>query len=248
MPVIYEPGGKAREYAPLALNLYTGCTHGCRYCYVPRVLFRGRDEFHTNVEPRKNILVQLERDAKRLAGDEREILLSFTSDPYQPAEAEFGVTRQAIKILREHDLRFTILSKGGLRAVQDFDLLRGYEKFRFGTTLITFEKRMANEWEPNAAAVVSRVVSLHRAKDAGFPTWVSLEPVIEPQAALTLIHRVHPLVDHWKIGKLNYFPDIERRYDWIKFREDARALLDSLGADYHFKRNLAELQIGEVPL
>lgn len=241
MPVIYEPQGKAREYAPLALNLYTGCAHACRYCYVPRVLFRGRDEFHANVEPRKNILVKLKRDAERLAGDEREILLSFTSDPYQPAEAEFGITRQAIKILREHDLRFTILTKGGLRAVQDFDLLYGYEKFRFGVTLIALESQIAKQWEPNAATPCDRLLSLEKAHWAGFPTWVSLEPVVEPQAALDLICTIDRQVDHWKIGKINYFPEIETRYDWVTFKRAAEKMLMAQKADYYFKKNLADL-------
>ena len=40
MGYIYEPKGRAREYGELALNLYSGCRHGCKYCYVPAVLRR----------------------------------------------------------------------------------------------------------------------------------------------------------------------------------------------------------------
>lgn len=40
MNVIYEPKGRAREYAPLACNLYMGCTHGCKYCYAPACMYK----------------------------------------------------------------------------------------------------------------------------------------------------------------------------------------------------------------
>lgn len=72
----------------------------------------------------------------------------------------------------------------------------------------------------------------------GIKTWVSLEPVIDPGQALELIRELHPIVDHWKVGKLNYQAlDV----DWIKFREDVKALLESLGADYYLKKSLTEL-------
>jgi len=62
--------------------------------------------------------------------------------------------------------------------------------------------------------------------------------VIKPEQALELIRELHPIVDHWKVGKLNYktLP-----VDWIAFREEVKALLDSLGADYYLKRSLTDL-------
>ena len=67
MNVIYEPKARAAEYAPLAVNLYTGCLHSCRYCYAPDVARKKRSVFHTQVKPRKNILRLLENDCKKLA-------------------------------------------------------------------------------------------------------------------------------------------------------------------------------------
>ena len=123
--IIYEPKGKALEYSPLAANLYKGCSHACSYCYAPSATFTNREIFISDqfIKPRPNILEQIERDAKKLKNDTRPILLSFTSDLYQPANDKFKLSRHAIEILNKHNLTTTILTKGGLRACNDFDLL-----------------------------------------------------------------------------------------------------------------------------
>lgn len=56
MKPIYEPKGKAKEYGDYALNIYTGCPHRCFYCFAPNVLHKDREAFHTNVEPRTDIV------------------------------------------------------------------------------------------------------------------------------------------------------------------------------------------------
>ena len=69
MPIIYEPRGKAREYSELAVNLYTGCSHACRYCYCPAILRKSVEAWAFDPQPRKNVLRELERDAKQVQGD-----------------------------------------------------------------------------------------------------------------------------------------------------------------------------------
>lgn len=237
--LIYEPKGKAGEYAALALDLYNGCAHGCRYCYAAR---SARDSYHGSASPRKNIIDRLRKECASLKENLPEILMSFHGDVYQPAEMQLGITRNAIKILMSRNLAFTILTKGGTRACRDFDLLEAFEKARFGTTLIFWDQKLADQWEPNAASVDDRVEALEQAKKSGIPTWVSIEPVIDPDQALELIMELHPIVDHWKIGKLNHDPKTESLVDWLLFREQAKDLLDSIGADYYLKKSLTNLQ------
>ena len=238
MNIVYEPKGKAREYAPLAVNLYSGCAHGCTYCFGPSTLKKNRQVFNSKVATKENALKRLKEDARKLRGDDREVLLSFVTDPYQPIEMELEITRQAVKILIENDLRFAILSKGGTRVERDFDLLQGYTKARLGTTLLFTSQEDADKWEPKAPSIDDRIAAIEHAHAKGIKTWVSLEPVIIPEQALSLIKMLDPIVDHWKIGKLNYKA---LNVDWIAFREEARALLNSLGADYYIKKSLTDL-------
>lgn len=246
MKIISEPQGRAKEYAGLSLNIYKGCSHGCKYCYIPTMPWVNRDEYYASANPKDGVLDKLKSDIRSLKkkhnGDISEILMSFQGDVYQPAEMELGITREVIKLFIENNIPFTILTKGGTRAVRDFDLLKNYPKARFGTTLIFNNQADSDIWEPNAAPINDRIEAIKQAHDLGIKTWVSVEPVIIPEQALDLIRELHPIVGHWKIGKLNYNKEVESKVDWIKFREDVTALLDSLGADYYLKDSLTKLE------
>lgn len=241
MSLIYQPQGRAAEYAERALNIYKGCSHACLYCYGKRRLSpTQKRKYDTDPQPKKNFIANLRKEASKLPPDTPEICLSFLGDVYQPAEMELKLTRQAIEILVENDLPFTILTKGGTRAVRDFDLLaRG--RGRFGTSLVFLDEDLAAHWEPGAATVQDRITAL-RTISYEIPTWISLEPVIDPQQALKVIKDLNPYVDHWKIGKINYWPGIN--VDWVAFREEATELLDKVGADYMFKKSLREVNHG----
>jgi len=249
MSLIYEPQGRAKEFAALALNPYTGCTHGCKYCFnqdAPFVRARvktGGSDYFQGAAPKKNIMKQVRKEAAARAGNGGcpEILLSFVGDVYQHQEADLMITREVIRILIANDLPFTILTKGGLRAVRDFDLLEKYPQCSFGTTLTLRNPKDIKHWEPYAANWWDRWDAIYEARQRGIRTWVSLEPVIDPSQALQIIKDLYPFVDHWKVGKINHMPEIEKQHDWLKFRKDVSALLDSLGADYYLKKSITEL-------
>ena len=239
MNIVYPPKGPAEEYAQLACNYYCFCTHGCRYCY--RLPFVSAQKFHQAGAPKKGFIDRLRKDAAKLQGDEREIMLCFVGDPYQHCEMEIGLTRQAIQVLIENVLHFTVLTKGGTRAVRDYDLLENYGKARFGSTIVFLDQNDADYWEPNAAPIADRISAIEQAHNRGIPTWVSLEPVIDPAQALKIIQELHPIVDHWKVGKLNHNKQVEQQANWLQFRDDVTALLDDLDADYYLKNSLTSL-------
>jgi len=237
MSIIYEPQGKAAEYSPLAVNLFTGCPHRCSYCYGPAALHRTPEVFHGTVEPRKDILKKLEREAIKMAGDPREILLCFVCDPYPPDGKLRDITRQALTILGENNLKVTVLTKGGMRAAKDFDLLKKH-KFSFGTSIVWYDTVKASAWEPKAALIESRIEAIKKARLNGIKTWVSLEPIIEPTEALAVLDDLYFWVDHWKIGKINHDKILESKVNWGRFLKVLTGRLDYIKADYYIKDSL----------
>jgi DNA repair photolyase len=233
MPLIYQPAGRAREYAALACNIYRGCDHACTYCYAPDATFRQRDEFaHPSTRP--DFIRKLTSEAERTSSDER-ILLCFTCDPYQTLDESAKLTRQTIKVLHAAGLSVQVLTKGGTRALRDLSLFTPRDAF--ATTLTLTDDACSLKWEPGAALPSDRIATIRLFHEAGIPTWVSLEPVLNPVSALELIRRTHEFVDLFKVGTLNHHP-LSKSIDWRKFATDAVALLTSLGKPYYIKDDL----------
>ncbi len=244
MNVIYEPKGRAREYSPLACNLYLGCTHGCKYCYAPACMHKKPDEWHDAARARgENVLKLFEKDCVKLSktrvdDETRRVLFCFLSDPYQPLENELHLTRQGISIAAKHGIKVDILTKGDARLIEQDLPLMLESQTHLGITLSFAKDATRKEWEPQASTVQSRLRILRKAHDMGIYTWVSMEPVIVPQEALEVIRKAHDYVDFWKIGKLNHNKEIESKIDWVKFRGDATALLNQYECDYYIKEDL----------
>lgn len=222
--VIYQPKGAALEYSPLACNIWLTCSHGCRYCYGPACLRKQPSEFFTEATARKDILHNIEKDCQKIPGERRPILLSFVCDVYQPHDQRSAITRQALEILERYHMKAQVLTKGGMRAERDFDILKR-NKWKFGTSLSWSYWREASEYEPGAAVIASRIEAIQIAHHMGIFTWVSLEPVIDPDQALDAIRLLKNHVDFWKVGKLNHHSELEAKVDWSKFLKDVRLLL-----------------------
>lgn len=247
MRILYSPSGRAGEYADkgLACNLYSGCTHGCRYCYVPAVLHKTREQFNGSVVPVNDALARLEHDCRQVYDEP--IFLSFTGDIFcRGLEAETDITTWAIKIIKDSGNRVRILTKGTVTdAVLD---LLGPED-QYGVTLTCELSSQCYVWEPKAATTVCRIDSLYDAQARGIPTWVSFEPVIVPEWTLGLIEMVSDCADLVKVGKSNHlgrwdWPNGEWRkrvesIDWDGFATDVVALLKRLCVPYVIKRDLA---------
>lgn len=238
MNVVYEPKGRAREYSELACNLYMGCTHGCRYCYAPACMRTTDDKWHSEVKPRQKVIEYFEKDAVKLRGDKRRILFSFLSDPYQPLERKERLTRQALDIVHKYKLKSQILTKGCSDLIHEDMVLMKKSDTHLGITLSFYDDRTRQEWEPNASTVNERLEILERAHKAGIFTWVSLEPVIEPEQALSIIKTAHKYVRFWKVGKLNHMKEYEQSVNWKKFLYDVEILLKNYGAKYYIKNDL----------
>lgn len=235
MSVIYEPRGRAKEYSPLALNIYKGCSHGCKYCYAPSATFTDKESFHKSQSVRKDILKKLEKDLQqRTLFREIDIcLLCFTSDPYQGDEDFNIVTRKAIELFRQYNYPFQVLTKAGTKAIRDFDLYSKQD--RFASTLTFATDALTEKIEPNTAMPSDRIKALRHAKSLGIGTWVSFEPTIIPAHTFWLLDQTHEFVDEYRVGKVSgYKVDV----DWDKFAHDIVEKLEFYGKKYYIKDDL----------
>lgn len=230
MSLIYEPTGKAREYSPLALNVYTGgCDHGCGYCYCAGIM-RGA----WGLTPRPRDLRGLDREAQ---GAQRQILLCFVGDPYCAAERTHRKTREALGVLSAARCSVAVLTKGGLRCLDDLPLFRSWPdgRVKVGATLTFAGADKSLEWEPGAAWPIERLAALDQLHAAGVKTWASIEPVLDLRESLDVIAASLPYVDAYKVGKLNHEPS---SVDWLAFGIMAVDMIRSAGRALYVKADL----------
>jgi DNA repair photolyase len=156
-----------------SLNPYFGCEHSCVYCYVPRMMpgrLRGR-AWGSFVEVKVNIPKVLARELRRVSRGR--VLVSSITDPYQPIERSYELTRSCLELLASKGLEVTILTKSSLFK-RDLDLMD--EKFEVGVTVTTVKSY--RELEPFSDPPLRRLEALKEASGEGLRTFVFLGPLI----------------------------------------------------------------------
>jgi len=234
MSIIYEPKGKAREYSPLALNVYLGCDHGCKYCYI-----RQLRQNNTVPKQRPDLINKLSLELqKHFIG--KQVLLSFLGDPYCNLEVKIGITRQILELLNQHNIPTAILTKGGKRCLRDIDVFKQFNNIKIGATLTFIDHDQSIKFEPDAAPPSDRFDTLKILHNAGIRTWASLEPVIDPEQSLEIINVTHNYIDEYQIGKLNY-SKLQYQIDWNDFATKTINKLIQLNKEFYIKKDLYQL-------
>ncbi|MCK9517581.1 MAG: hypothetical protein M0R74_00930 [Dehalococcoidia bacterium] len=232
MSLIYEPKGKAREYSPLALNVYSGgCDHQCTYCYCSGIMRGGWSD-----APNPRNLLALTKEA---AQARRQILLSFMSDPYCSAERTHRKTREALGVLRSYGCSVAVLTKGGTRCLDDLNLFHGWQdgRVKIGATLTFNSSVHSRQWEPGAADPGDRIDALRQLHAAGIKTWASIEPVIIPSESLAIIEASLPYVDAYKVGRWNH-DKRSSAIDWSEFGKSSVDMIRSACKQLYVKIDL----------
>ena len=230
MKPIYKPSGKALEYGDYCINIYTGCNHGCTYCFAPSVLHKTREEFE-DVKHRKGLLEALKKQLESGVYAGALIHLCFTCDPYPAPPVDTSITRDVIKAIKAAGAHVQILTKGGYRATQDLDLLDKDDWF--GITL-TADPDETQFIEPNAAQWSERYHMLRLAHHARVKTWISFEPVYDPEMVIAILKK-ETCVDMYRIGKLNYHPS---SIEWGGFGRLCEEICKLRGLNYMIKDGL----------
>lgn len=167
-----------------SINPYRGCEHGCVYCYARPThayfdLSPGID-FETRLFAKENAAELLKKELSTRSYQCSAMALGTNTDPYQPIEREYQITRQIIEVLKEHHHPLTIVTKSSL-VERDIDLLAPMAKKNLVQVFIsitTLDKNLMQKMEPRATAPGKRLETIKHLSEAGIPTGMMFAPVI----------------------------------------------------------------------
>jgi DNA repair photolyase len=236
-----------------SLNPYVGCAFGCAYCYARyahRYVMERADAARVAADAsdgealppwlafERRVLVKRDapalvrqaltrhaaRHARLLAGLEA-VVVGTATDPYQPAERRFRVTRGVLEALAEHEgMRVVIITKSPL-VVRDLDVLARLairSRLSVHVSLITLDRALARRIEPRAPTPEARLRAIQRLAEAGIDVGVNVMPVLpgitdDPHALEALVRQVATVgARHLAAGALRLQPAARDRYlPWV---------------------------------
>jgi len=225
------------------INPYRGCEFGCRYCYARYTHeFMGLNRWEDFEEK-----IYVKRDAARILAreltperlDGQSIALGTATDPYQPAERRYRVTRSLLEVMAmARDLRLSITTKGDL-ITRDLDLLRrigNRSSLQVNLTVTTLDRRLARILEFRAPRPDLRLQALHRLRQAGIAAGVTVSPILpditDSRANLEAVvvaarahdasHIHHNVLFLKPLARQAFFAFLERHFPHLRGRYAAR--------------------------
>jgi DNA repair photolyase len=168
-----------------SINPYRGCEHGCVYCYARPShayvnLSPGLD-FETRLFYKRDAVPLLKRELAAKSYRCSPIALGANTDPYQPIERQYRVTRAILETLSDCNHPATIVTKGAAIIGRDIELLADMAKrglVAVFVSITTLDKTLKRTLEPRAASPPARLAVIRKLAEAGVPVGVMAAPVI----------------------------------------------------------------------
>jgi len=222
-----------------SINPYIGCELNCAYCfarYVAKKIGKRSEEWGSFVYVKRNAPIVLKREiAKKKRGV---VLMSSVTDPYQPLERKYSLTRELMETLAPYEFPLTILTKSPL-VLRDVNILKKFSDVEVGFTIVTLDERARAHFEPQAPPIAERLEALKQLKEEAIPTFVMLGPIlpgisdremesyIEQMAKLEidylLVDRLNLKAGNWasiKRAILGYDSKLLPLYEQVLFRKN----------------------------
>ncbi len=167
-----------------SLNPYTGCAHRCTFCYVRAFERRADrpadDRYGATVRVKVNIAAVLRTELARGSWKRDAVVVGAATDPYQPAEGRYRLTRACLEALAAHRNAFTLITRGTL-ILRDLDLLQEAARaaeVEVEFSVPTLDPEIWRRTEPGTPPPRQRLRALSRLAEAGIRTGVGLSPVL----------------------------------------------------------------------
>jgi DNA repair photolyase len=167
-----------------SLNPYMGCAHQCTFCYVRAFEARADrpwgDRYGSSIRVKTNVAEVLRRELARPSWDHEPVAIGAATDPYQPADGRYRLTRACIEALADAASPFSIITRGPL-IVRDVDVLaeaaaRAEVSVTFSVP--TLDNEIWNRTEPGTAPPRQRLRALSVLVEAGIKAGVGMAPIL----------------------------------------------------------------------
>jgi DNA repair photolyase len=167
-----------------SVNPYRGCEHGCIYCFArPSHAFHDLSpglDFESRLFAKPEAAALLRRELMKPGYQARPIAFGTNTDPYQPIERDWRITRDCLAVLAEANHPLTITTKSD-RVIRDIDILAPMAAKGLACVAISItslDPHIAMTLEPRAPAPERRFAAVRQLSEAGIPTYVSISPII----------------------------------------------------------------------
>jgi DNA repair photolyase len=157
-----------------SLNPYRGCQHNCAYCYVPNILHIKRNKWGCFVDVKTNMPIVLSRELRKK--NSGVVGISTVTDPYQPVEKKYRVTRFSLKQILLHDFPICIQSKSNL-ILRDVDIISKFSKVEIMMSIATLNDYERKLLEPYSSSINERLEVLKQFSNIGIKTSVFFGPI-----------------------------------------------------------------------
>lgn len=213
-----------------SLNPYYGCSYSCVYCYAPN--FTPNLEISSRwgeaVAVKVNLIEVLKEEVRRLRRGT--VGVSTITDPYQPVEAIYGLTRSSLEVLLKENFKVSVQTKSPL-ILRDLDLLSKFrEKVDVGFTITTLDPNVSELLEPKAPPPVGRLKAIRKVKERGIESWIFLGPIVpnyNDEGIEEVISKASELGSRVIYDRFNQYPSLKIKapVSRVWWREKEREIL-----------------------
>ena len=199
------------------INPYVGCGHGCRYCYASFMKrFTGHLEpWGEFIDVKVNAPYLLRKQLKR--AKQGVVALSTVTDPYQPIEKKYRLTRKCLEALLETQFSVNLLTRSSL-CLRDMDLFKQFKNIEVGLSITTHDERIRKMFEPNSPSIQSRVNTLRTLRQEKIETYAFVGPML-PLDPKPMVAMLDGLVDEVLIDRMNYPNKVKAIYRQAKLEK-----------------------------
>lgn len=206
------------KLADYCINCYVGCEHACIYCYAEyytKKYTQHKEEWGSFVDVKINSAEVLRKEV--LNKKKGSVFLSSLTDPYQPLEKKYELTRKCLEILQRNNFSICIQTKSSL-VLRDLDLLKKFKYCEVGFTITTLDEKIRKDFEPFSSSVEEKLEALSILKENEIETYVFFGPILpflSDKKLEEFFKKLSGLTDYFFVDKLNLKPGVWEKCEKI---------------------------------